>query len=265
MKNQEYPLARLSFEEIEAAIPKLERAIESLKKFDINTIKTGTDPQIVALSQNISRIITTIFGNNTHEYYQFHSFSSLSYPSVSLTSPNLFDIKGIIRHKIEHAISMLESIKQGFLDELEDAGRGTRVNAIKAYQGLSLHPNIEKVVSELFLNGHYANAVEDSVKELSEIVRLKSGLIEDGVPLMQRAFSPKNPILQFNLLKDKSDEDEQKGFMDWFTGTVSGLRNPRAHKIIKDDPEKALEFIAFVSLLAKLLDKTIINREKQIE
>ena len=43
--------------------------------------------------------------------------------------------------------------------------------------------------------------------------------------------------------------------MEWFTGTVSGLRNPRAHKIIKDDPEMALEFIAFVSLLAKLVDK----------
>lgn len=28
------------------------------------------------------------------------------------------------------------------------------------------------------------------------------------------------------------------------------------HKIIKDDPEMALEFIAFISLLAKLADKT---------
>ena len=42
--------------------------------------------------------------------------------------------------------------------------------------------------------------------------------------------------------------------MMMFSGAVAGLRNPRAHKIIKDDPEKALEFIAFVSLLAKLAD-----------
>ena len=39
-----------------------------------------------------------------------------------------------------------------------------------------------------------------------------------------------------------------------FAGAVAGLRNPRAHKLIKDDPERALEFIAYVSLLAKLLD-----------
>jgi Protein of unknown function (Hypoth_ymh) len=40
-----------------------------------------------------------------------------------------------------------------------------------------------------------------------------------------------------------------------FSGAVSGLRNPRAHGFIHDDAERALEFIAFVSLLAKLLDE----------
>jgi hypothetical protein len=43
--------------------------------------------------------------------------------------------------------------------------------------------------------------------------------------------------------------------MMMFSGAVAGLRNPRAHRIIKDDPESTLEFIAFVSLLAKLADK----------
>jgi len=72
---------------------------------------------------------------------------------------------------------------------------------------------------------------------------------------MEHVFSPKNPILKFNNLADASDMDEQRGFMMLFSGAVIGLRNPRAHKIIKDDPEKALEFIAFVSLLAKLADQ----------
>ena len=38
------------------------------------------------------------------------------------------------------------------------------------------------------------------------------------------------------------------------SGAVAGLRNPRAHRLTKDDPERALEFIAYVSLLAKLVD-----------
>jgi len=51
--------------------------------------------------------------------------------------------------------------------------------------------------------------------------------------------------------------DEQKGFMMMFSGSVSSLRNPRAHKIIKDDPQMALEFVAFISLLTKLADKAM--------
>jgi len=77
----------------------------------------------------------------------------------------------------------------------------------------------------------------------------------DGTSLMETVFSPAKSILQFNDLKDQSDRDEQKGFMMMFSGAVAGLRNPRAHRLIKDDPEQALEFIAFVSLLAKLLDR----------
>jgi hypothetical protein len=38
--------------------------------------------------------------------------------------------------------------------------------------------------------------------------------------------------------------------MMMFSGAVAGLCNPRAHNLIKDDPERVLEFIAFVSLLA---------------
>jgi hypothetical protein len=62
---------------------------------------------------------------------------------------------------------------------------------------------------------------------------------------MQQAFGGADPLLRFNDLADKSDQDEQTGFMMMFSGAVAGLRNPRAHKLIKDDPERALEFVAF--------------------
>ena len=118
--------------------------------------------------------------------------------------------------------------------------------------GLELHPAIAKASSPLFRDGHYSSAIEDAVKAQNEIVRTKSMIDDDGVSLMNKCFSPKKPVLRFNALADECDRNEQKGFMEWFTGTVTGLRNPRAHKIIKDDPEMALEFIAFVSLLAKV-------------
>ena len=84
---------------------------------------------------------------------------------------------------------------------------------------------------------------------------MRSGSELDGTKLMQSVFSQNNPVLKFNDLADQSDKDEQQGFMMMFSGAVAGLRNPRAHRLMKDDPERALEFIAYISLLAKLVDE----------
>lgn len=71
---------------------------------------------------------------------------------------------------------------------------------------------------------------------------------------MERVFSPSKPILVFNNLQTESDKNEQKRMMMLFSGAVTGLRNPRAHEFIQDAPERALEFIAFISLLATLTE-----------
>jgi uncharacterized protein (TIGR02391 family) len=89
------------------------------------------------------------------------------------------------------------------------------------------------------------------MKALNGLVRMRSGEALDGTPLMQKVFSPNAPVLQFNPMSDQSDKDEQLGFMMMYSGAVAGLRNPGAHRLIKDDPERALEFIAFVSLTCK--------------
>jgi uncharacterized protein (TIGR02391 family) len=137
-----------------------------------------------------------------------------------------------------------------------DTAEGTEARALKAYQGLDLHTEIVRAASDLYRDGHYANAVLDAVKALNAFVRLRSGVDDrDGAELMEQVFSVRNPVLAFNDLKDESDRNEQKGFMMLFSGAVAGLRNPRAHRLVKDDAERALEFIAFVSLLAKLADQ----------
>jgi uncharacterized protein (TIGR02391 family) len=168
---------------------------------------------------------------------------------------NSHDYIHIVRSKIEKAITTLSTIREGFLDDIQDGQSSKNLSAIKAYEGLELHPQIAGAASTLFKNGHYANSIEDAVKALCQLIRDRTGLQTDGISLMQTVFSVKNPLLIFNQLKDESDKNEQKGFMDWYTGTISALRNPRAHKLISDTPEMALEFIAFISLLAKLVDQ----------
>jgi uncharacterized protein (TIGR02391 family) len=128
-------------------------------------------------------------------------------------------------------------------------------HVFRAYRDLDLHPVIAEAANKLYLDGHYANAIEAAIKALCDRVRAHSGKELDGADLMKTVFSPKNPILRFNDFRDRSDRDEQEGFMMMFAGAVTGLRNPRAHKIVKDDPEDALEAIAQVSYLAKRLDR----------
>lgn len=257
-KKPELRQANLSFEEMKAAIPKLDRRIADIAEFDVSTINDRGDARIGALSSKLETLLANIYGADTVEYERYHwDITNLDRASMNMMhSTPIEEVREGLQSGFSTAKAQLEAIKQGFLEELEDAGQSSSGKTLKAYEGLELHPAIERAAGQLFKNAHYANAIEDAVKALNALVRLNSGVDDkDGMPLMETVFSPKNPILKFNALIDDSDIDEQKGFMMMFSGAVAGLRNPRAHKIIQDDPEKALEFIAFISLLAKLADK----------
>lgn len=72
---------------------------------------------------------------------------------------------------------------------------------------------------------------------------------------MQHIFTPNNPVIQLNKLRDQSDLDEQEGFMHIFAGVMQGIRNPKGHEIISlKDPIRALEYLSLISLLFRRLD-----------
>ncbi len=126
-------------------------------------------------------------------------------------------------------------------------------------EGLDLHPAIRDAALERHRNGHYADAIEASCKALIALVQVKAATFDqDGTALMRAVFSANNPQLCFTPFPyaNRTDESEQEGMMHLYEGAMLALRNPRAHKLVEDDPERAMEFIAFISLLAKLLDDT---------
>lgn len=247
--------ANLSFQQMQAAIPKIDRRIKDLENLDINSITKYADPTVVTLEKTLETTLASIFGSNTVEYERYrYGVTSLN-PGSWWPDITLGEIRQSVSEAVTESKQQLEGIKAIFLEELGDAGQTSSGKTLKAYEGLELHPAIERAVGNLFKDGHYSNAIEDAVKALNALVRMNSGIDgKDGTALMESVFNPKSPVLKFNTLADTSDADEQKGFMMMFSGAVAGLRNPRAHKIIKDDPEMALEFIAFISLLAKLAD-----------
>ncbi len=258
-KQPELTEANLSFQQMQSAIAKIDRRIADLDNFDIDAINDRGDAKIDALEKSLDALLVSVFGASTVEYQRYHrSVTRLDIASVNMMyATPIVEVRDGLKQGIATAKAHLESIKKLFIEELGDAGQTSAGKTLKAYEGLELHPSIERATGQLYRDGHYANAVEDGVKALNALVRMNSGVDDkDGTVLMESVFSAKNAILKFNNLLGSSEIDEQKGFMMMFSGAVSGLRNPRAHKIIKDDPEMALEFIAFISLLAKLADKS---------
>jgi uncharacterized protein (TIGR02391 family) len=248
--------AQLSPRQIRAAIPKLERRVTDLKSFSVDTVTHDNHvAKVEELETRIDATLVEIFGNDTADYERYRIHMIDGTPMFIGVATPIHERREHIRRGVAEAVSRLESAISVLRERLEDSGESAVARAINAYGGLDLHPEIARAASQLYRDGHYANAVENAVKALNGLVRLRSGLEIDGRPLMQKAFSLSSPVLKFNDLSDQSDRDEQLGFMDMFCGAVSGLRNPRAHGFIHDDPERALEFVAYVSLLAKLLDQ----------
>ncbi len=257
--------ANLSEGQVREAIPKLQRRIDELEQIRTARGKFNEENYKDVLNGYLRKIDATlieVFGYDSLDYRKF-VVSRLDTTPLTVgrrrgVTRSFSDHLPGIRAGINSAIAKLRSAIDILSERIEPevAGPG---QVVRAYQGLELHSEIARAASGLFRDGHYSNAVEAAVKALNDLVRLRSGLSLDGTTLIEHAFSLKNPVLRFNGLSDKSDEDEQIGFMMLFKGAVAGLRNPRAHSFINDEPERALEFIAFVSLLAKLLDEAERN------
>ena len=121
-----------------------------------------------------------------------------------------------------------------------------------------MHPEIRRVSEKVFKDNHYAEAIFNAFKRVNNLVKEKSGKRDlDGKDLMLTVFSRNNPILKFNNLVSRTDQDEQEGFMHLFAGAIMGIRNPKAHEdIVQLDKIKTLEYLSFASLLCRRLDDT---------
>lgn len=248
--------ADLSAEKMKSALPKLRRRIAELENADVNSVVERGDIRFKALEQKYDSTLVSIFGEDTVEYKRYSIFSLDTAPINALYKTPINEIKEGYERGKKQAISTLKTIVELFEENLDDLGKTQDGRALEAFSALDIHPEIERAVAELFSDGHYANAVEDACKVLDGLVKIRSGNHElSGTKLMQYVFSPDKPVLRFNDLTSETDKSEQQGMMFLYSGAMLAFRNRRAHQIVEDDPEKALEYIAFLSLLAKSLDK----------
>jgi uncharacterized protein (TIGR02391 family) len=247
-----FPHTDVSALALPSAIRTLERRLREISDMPSPRDDGGIASAISAIVTKVNAAYESIFGSASAQAEDGRIEANDFYGFYATTHSDRLEAFERQRKKVLAKLNAnLELLQERLADSAESEG----FSPLHAYKSLDLHSEISRATNSLYETGHYANAIEDAVKALNALVRLRSGVDDlDGVKLMTTVFSPEKPALKFNALADVSDKDEQRGFMMMFAGAVAGLRNPRAHKLIQDDPERALEFIAFVSLLAKLLD-----------
>lgn len=115
---------------------------------------------------------------------------------------------------------------------------------------------IRQASGALFRDRYYARAVEEAFKCLNNAVKDKSGLSStDGAGLMTTVFSANSPILKLNEFQSDSDKKEQQGYMEIYAGSMTGIRNPRAHEhTLVDSQDVALELLVLANHLMRKLE-----------
>jgi uncharacterized protein (TIGR02391 family) len=121
-----------------------------------------------------------------------------------------------------------------------------------------VHPRICALARPRFEAGFFGDAVEASFKEVNDavkrIVREVDGRELDGAGLMTTAFSLQNPLIRLTELVTETDRNIQQGYMQILAGSMTGIRNPKAHGNLNPDSTKALHLISLASLLMHKVD-----------
>jgi uncharacterized protein (TIGR02391 family) len=249
--------ANLTPEQMRAAIPKLQRRIADLDAFDPQSVQVRSDPRIDALDKKLDETISSVFGMDTHEYLRYAPHKLDRAGIYFGYEVPLHEVVASLVESKERELTNLRIIISLMEENLADGGETPASKARRAFGDLDLHPEIERASGQLFRDGHYANAVEDACKVLDMLVKLRAMRTDpSGTELMQLVFSQKNPILKFNDQQNDSEKSEQQGMMYLFAGAMLALRNPRAHGLVDDHPERAVEYLSFLSMLARSLDRT---------
>ncbi|HZH42394.1 MAG TPA: TIGR02391 family protein [Gemmatimonadales bacterium] len=140
---------------------------------------------------------------------------------------------------------------------LTDLDRGARL-ARHPFVERDIHDALPSKVSELFDDGHFAEATYAAFKFLDGEVQRLSGLQHTGRRLMMEALNGDEgaPPIRLTPLGTTSEKDEQEGYRFLFAGSMIAIRNPRGHEhTVNDDLETCLGHLSLATLLLRRLER----------
>jgi len=253
--------------EFTPAIAKISRRIDVIQKF-IDEKVHEEDQRVEVAEEDTRNTILSVFGPDSPEYRKHDYFKIDRTAKTVNMSGRLSRFRGGgfpsggRQHASHASPEGLEGYRKAIVDlqgmvrsiEEQRADAGETGAALEAHVGRTRHARVAAASDATFRDGHYREAVLNATTALCKLVRTRSGLEEDGVRLMRRAFGGDSPPLAFNDLKDQSDLDEQEGLGHICAGVALALRNPRAHDLDPDTREDAADCLAFISYLMRRVE-----------
>lgn len=119
-----------------------------------------------------------------------------------------------------------------------------------------IRPDLWEAISKTYSAQNYSHAIVDAMHHVTNLLREKSGLDGDGIPLISQVFGGDTPRLRVNKLQTQTERDIQKGIEHIFRGLYSAIRNPRTHEQITDKQEDADSIILFLNYLIGIITRS---------
>ncbi len=136
-----------------------------------------------------------------------------------------------------------------------------RANKLKhKLQVRNIHEQIFKYCEAELVVENYFHAVFEATKSIAERIREKTGLITDGSPLVDVAFSTSNPLIKINNLSTDTERSEHLGLANICKGLFGIIRNPTAHEPkvkFTIEEEEAIDLLTIISYVHKRLDRIV--------
>lgn len=126
-----------------------------------------------------------------------------------------------------------------------------------------IHPQIERVSKQLFLDGHFSNAAGDAFIEINDRVKKLFHKIEpnkpvpDGRDVMNKVFADGDKaMVEICDRSTESGTNIHEGTRFMLVGAMAALRNPKAHSNnVVITQEECIRRLMFASMLTYRIDK----------
>lgn len=128
-----------------------------------------------------------------------------------------------------------------------------------------VHDNVLAFCRAELVESNYFHAVFEAMKSIKSRINAMSGIAGDGAQLVDEAFGISGgPLIAINLLRNPTDEGEQKGFINLLKGLFGMVRNPLAHNAKVEwemSEQDALDILTTLSLVHRKLDKAMTRQK----